>query len=170
MVDTGYRVIVVMRHAKTEVSASSDRARRLTGRGRRDAHAAGAWLARLGIRPGLLLVSPAARTLATADIVVAAMEQEQPPTVRVVDELYGADVEDILRVVRVDGPGHECLMVIGHNPTMAELAHALQREPATRFAPHLPTAGVVVLQTTLEWPEVAGFDADVVDVFVPSEH
>lgn len=170
MVDTGYRVIVVMRHAKTEASASSDRARQLTRRGRTEAHAAGVWLARIGVRPGLLLVSPAVRALATAEIVVGALDLEAPPRLEVVDDLYGADVDEVLQHVRESGPGQECVMVVGHNPTMAELAHALQRDPATRFAPHLATAAVAVLETATEWADLAGLDAELVQTFVPSEH
>src|SRR6476661_490517 len=80
MVETAYRELIIMRHAKTEQSAGSDRARKLTSRGRADARAGGRWLRDNGFAPGLVLTSPAARALATAEI--AAAQLASPPELR----------------------------------------------------------------------------------------
>jgi phosphohistidine phosphatase len=160
MVDTDYRVFVVMRHAKTETAGQTDRARRLTDRGRADAGEAGRWMLDVGLRPDLVLVSPAARTRATADLVVSRLSTEHVPRVEVVDALYGADPTEVLDAVRESVEGDEgCVLVIGHNPTMAELAHALQADPATPLSGHLPTAGVRVLETVAGWHDLASADA-----------
>lgn len=136
--------LVVMRHAKTESYAASDRARRLTERGIADARAAGRWLVEQDLVPDVALVSSAVRAKQTFDHVVETMGHV--PAHEVYDELYGADVDEVLELVANVPQGTASVMVVGHNPTMAELVHAVQAEPAEPWAPHLPTAGVAVVE------------------------
>ena len=62
--------LILMRHAEAEPAAGSgrDRDRVLSGRGRKDAAAMARALAGRGMRPDLALVSPAARTHQTWDL------------------------------------------------------------------------------------------------------
>lgn len=136
-----------MRHAKTQSYASSDRARRLTERGIADARAAGRWLVEQDLVPDMVLVSSAARAKETFDHVVETMGHV--PAHEVFDELYGADVDEVLELVAKLPHGCSSVMVVGHNPTMAELVHAVQSDPAEPWAAHLPTAGVAVVEFDL---------------------
>lgn len=136
--------LLVMRHAKTESYASSDRARRLTDRGIRDARAAGRWLVEQDLVPDLVLVSPAVRAMQTFDRLAEAMGHTPPREVH--DDLYGADVDEVLELVATALEEAAAVMVVGHNPTMAELVHAVQKDPAEPWPPHLPTAGVAVVE------------------------
>lgn len=165
MVESGYRQLIVMRHAKTEQSASSDRARRLTARGRSDALAAGRWLPANGCVPALVLVSPAARAAETASLVSGELAPQ--PDVRRVDDLYGASAADVVEIVAATESAIRSVLVVGHNPTMAELAYGLQRDPADPWAPHLPTAGLVVLEVSGEWADLAMGSAEVTHWHVP---
>jgi len=160
MVETGHRQLIVMRHAKTQQVASTDSARELTSRGRGDARAAGSWLRKQGIEPDLVLTSSATRARDTTDLVVD--ELDVPPEVRVVDELYQASPEEALEIVAgVDGAEHRVLLV-GHNPTMEELANLLARQPGDLDEAHLPTAGLVVLALTRPWDQLSAGSAEVV--------
>ena len=152
MVESGYRQLIVMRHAKTEQTAGSDRLRRLTSRGRADAKAAGRWLDDHDLAPDLVLSSPAARARETADIVAAALGGE--PEIRTVDSLYGADADDVVELVGLAGSNIRIILVAGHNPTMGELAHRLQRDAADPWAPHLPTAGLAILSVPGDWADL----------------
>lgn len=152
MVKTGYRQLILMRHAKTEQSASSDRARELTSRGRRDSRSAGGWLRENAITPSVVLTSSAARARATADIVCGALDGT--PDVRVEDDLYGASAAEVVETIQSKGGEARVVLVVGHNPTMEELAHALQKDPADPLAPHLPTAGLAVLEVPAEWSDL----------------
>ena len=60
------RRLLLLRHAKTERAGPGerDRDRKLTERGRVDAPIIGAYLARHGLVPDLVLISPATRTTA----------------------------------------------------------------------------------------------------------
>ena len=88
--------LVVMRHAKTQSYASSDRARRLTDRGIATP-AAGCWLVEQDLVPDMVLVSSAVRVKETFDHVAETMGHV--PAHEVFDELYGADVDEVLELV-----------------------------------------------------------------------
>ena len=68
------RRLMLLRHAKTERAAPSERDydRKLMKRGRADAPAIGAYMAHHGLGPDLALVSPAVRAQETWTLVAAA--------------------------------------------------------------------------------------------------
>ena len=128
------RTLWLLRHAKTVTEpppGGDDFDRVLAPRGRRDATALAPVLAgdraKLGLAevplPELVLVSPAARTRATAELALA--ELERPPTIELVPDLYGADPEEVLDIVRALPVRIRSVMVIGHNPTMHALSQGL---------------------------------------------
>ncbi|MFI5495377.1 SixA phosphatase family protein [Actinoplanes sp. NPDC051859] len=72
------RTLILLRHAKAETPGELlDVERRLTDRGRRDASAAGSWLALQGLLPGLVLCSSATRTRQTWHAVATALTREE---------------------------------------------------------------------------------------------
>jgi phosphohistidine phosphatase len=124
----------LLRHAKTLTEppeGGTDFDRTLAPRGRRDANALGALLApdgkRLGLgkvtMPQVALVSPAARTTATAEVVVAGWAT--PPEVRLVPALYTASPEEVLDELRRLADDVVSVMVVGHNPTAESLSTGL---------------------------------------------
>jgi phosphohistidine phosphatase len=140
MNETSPHRLVVMRHSKTEQHASSDRLRQLTDRGRGDAAAAGQWLAREGHRPDRILVSSAVRAQETAHVVG---ETVGAPEIEVLEELYSADAAEVIALVTERlGESASTAMVIGHNPTMEELASLLQGDEAREV--RMPTSGLAV--------------------------
>jgi phosphohistidine phosphatase len=142
------RTLILLRHAKAvrPHEAPGDRSRGLTERGRREAAEAGAAIAALGVEPKIGLVSPATRTRETWEIASAAMPW-RPQTV-IVESLYGASPEMIwAEAASADPEGAHGVVVVGHNPGLAELAALLVRESHSRsraarsLAEHLPTSG-----------------------------
>lgn len=142
-----------MRHAKAEKVAADDHGRGLTGRGVKDAVAAGRWLADNDLVPDFVLVSSAARARSTFDGVCVGLGCT--PEAQAMDELYGADADDVIELCSVIPDDARCAMVIGHNPTMAELAHALQSEPVEESPPRLPTSGLAVFDCETDWDSFA---------------
>jgi len=158
------RRLMLLRHAKTEHEAPSgrDQDRRLDNRGRRDAAEIGSWIGRNPPFPSLVLVSHAVRALQTWEIAWEAMkEQVAEPVVELLPELYGADVSELLEIIRnasVADPKR--LMLVGHNPGMHELAIALagHGDAAGRgaLADNLPTAGLAIFDFDIDdWGDVA---------------
>ena len=161
------RRLMLLRHAKTEHDAPSgqDQDRRLDDRGRLDAAIVGSWIGRHLPVPEVVLVSTAVRAQQTWEIARDAMKeavQGRPPQpqVELLDELYGAEPAQLLRIIRlaeVTDPAR--LMLIGHNPGMHELALMLtgSGDAAAKQAlqDNLPTAGLAILDFAIDdWSEV----------------
>jgi len=146
-----------MRHAKAEAYAAEDRARALTERGRRDATAAGLWLASADINPDHALVSSAARTMGTWDSVRAGLRG--PTEVAYDDALYSAGPATALDAIRGVPADALTVLVIGHNPTIAYLAHVLDdgSGDASAFgdmSSGYPTAALTLLEVAVPWADL----------------
>jgi phosphohistidine phosphatase len=113
--------LILMRHAEAERTAGSgsDHDRVLSARGRRDAAAMGRALAGRGMRPDLALVSPAARTRQTWDLLHDAFGDVQ---VREEERLYNGGADILRRFVEAAEDEAGCLMVVAHNPGVHLLA------------------------------------------------
>lgn len=131
------RRLHLLRHAATEDARPGhpDRDRRLTPPGHRQAVELGRWLAASGTRVDLVWCSPAERTRQTC----AALGLDAPTTVE--PSLYRATAEDVEQLLAGCDPAVASLLVVGHNPTVAELAHTLaagsddEASTARRFPP-----------------------------------
>lgn len=115
------RTLILLRHAKAVRAheAPDDKSRALTGRGRREAAEAGAAMAAAGLKPGLALVSTAARTRETAACGLGAFKLEQ----RFEEALYHAAPEGIWDAFTASDA--ESVVIVGHNPGIGELASIL---------------------------------------------
>ena len=112
----------LLRHAKASAGGAglADRERPLTGRGRDAAERIGRYLAEREVRPDLVLCSPSLRTRETLEVVEKALGTDLP--VEFEDELYLASEGDLqARIERVPDDAASVLLV-GHNPGVAELA------------------------------------------------
>ena len=152
------RTLILMRHAKAVRAheADSDKARGLTERGRREAAAAGAAMAAAGLKPDLALVSTSQRTRETAAHALPNFTLET----RFEEALYHAAPESIWDAFAAcDGA---CVVVIGHNPGMAELASGLVRQAhdgsklAREFSGHFPTAAFAAFEVKGDLMRAAG--------------
>jgi phosphohistidine phosphatase len=172
----------LLRHAKTVADppkGGSDFDRVLAPRGRRDATALGACFgadgSRLGLvgvpLPELALISPAARTTATAEMALA--ELTSPPARHLVPDLYGAEPEDVLDRLRTLDHEVTSVMVVGHNPTAHALSQGLISAADTKGHDQavrrgFPTCalGVYIFDVT-RWADVGAKTAHLVGLFIP---
>lgn len=118
------RQLLLLRHAKSSWDEPhlSDHARALNVRGRDAAAAMAGEMRRLGLRPDLVLVSSARRTLQT----LAALEPwDEAPRIEPLDALYLAPASDLLDVLRTAAPTARCVLLVGHNPGLHDLAMLL---------------------------------------------
>ncbi|WP_179380338.1 SixA phosphatase family protein [Jannaschia marina] len=132
--------LILLRHAKSDWGdpMQEDRDRPLNKRGRRDAPRIGAWLRARGHLPDRILCSGAARTRETRDRL--GIEAET----LCLDALYLADPETILKLV--DEHAAPALMVIAHNPGIADVADRLTDCDHPDF-PRYPTGACTVIET-----------------------
>ncbi len=166
---SGERRLVLLRHAKSDWPPGIDDAERpLAERGRRDATAAGPELARLGIDS--VLCSPARRTRQTWQLVSAGLDPVPP--FRVVPELYGADPQELVDVVRAVPADVGTLLVIGHEPTMSGTAGGLAGPDSdagalARLRAKYPTGAIAVLRLSGEWADLGRGNAVLEKFVVP---
>lgn len=137
------RTLTLVRHAKSSWSDSSlsDRERPLNKRGRRDAPLMAKRIAEAGIRPSLILSSPAARAWSTAKILADEIGYPREFLQRE-SALYLASLDRLLDVVAAQDPGFNNLMLFGHNPGLTEFANYL----VPGLTNNVPTTGVVAVE------------------------
>ncbi|MGO8863850.1 MAG: SixA phosphatase family protein [Acidimicrobiales bacterium] len=176
------RILWLLRHAKAVADPppdGDDFDRVLSPRGRRDARALGDLIGPDGTGLGLgqvqlpevALVSPAARTAETADLVLDGMV---PGPRRQEDlELYGADPDEILARLRQLPDGVVSVMVVGHNPTAHALALGLL-DPSDGGGRDLvvrrrfPTCALGIYGLDIErWADLGGRCAHLLGLFIP---
>lgn len=117
----------------------------------------GGYLARHDYVPGLVLCSSARRAVETLDLVLAGWPRQ--PVVRKQKNLYLAMPREMLKRVQTAGNEQDCIMLVGHNPGIADLANWLCHEgdPTARAAlsRKFPTGAVAVIDFDVEdWREV----------------
>lgn len=134
-----------MRHAQAE-NGFEDFERGLTDRGRSQAEAVGRLLAERGYVPDHVVCSAARRTRQTLDGVLGAMEPETRPEVDYSEAAYSAGVDTLLELVNQVDPDARTVLVVAHNPTVAQLAGAFLGNPAA-----YPPATVAVVELEVEW-------------------
>lgn len=150
-----------MRHATAETVAASDVERPLTARGREDAAATGRWLDEHGFVPDHAVVSAAVRTRQTwtamAETGGWATEPDLEPG------LFHAGAEAALDLVRLVPAGAGDVLLLGHNPTVSQVANLLQDgtgDPgaALAMAQGHPPAALALFEVSAEWSRLSWGD------------
>jgi phosphohistidine phosphatase len=175
------RHLWVLRHAKAAPEATwggPDRDRPLTARGRGDATALGRRLVDdrppLGldglVPPELVLCSTAARTVETADLVLAAREDRAP--LDAYRSLYQADPDTVLTYVREVDEHAGSALVVGHNPAMYLTVWELLAEGSADRdrleSAGFPTCGLAVLALRVDaWEDVTPGCGTLLGLFAP---
>jgi len=146
------RRLVLLRHAKADTPpGTADEDRPLSARGHADAQAAGAWLATRHV-PELVFCSPAKRTRQTWHAVAANLPATAAPMVRYERGLYLGGADQLLELVRTVEDGVSSVLVIGHNPSLSQLALELDPEGGLD-SDGLRTSGLTVHRVDGPWAE-----------------
>jgi phosphohistidine phosphatase len=129
------RRLLLLRHAKAMrgCPGGGDALRPLSEIGFADAKRLGRYLSRSDLLPDRILCSTALRTRQTVDALTGAWPS-RPPT-DYLPQLYLAETDEILSLL--DAGGDRTLLVVGHNPAIAECAHRLAAQGAMGDAAHL---------------------------------
>jgi phosphohistidine phosphatase len=159
------RRLLLIRHAKAG-EAATDIERPLTGRGERQAAAIGTWLTDAGLVPDRAFVSPARRAAQTWEL-AAAQLGERPAQV-VEPRIYDNTVEALLAVLADTPDDVSTLAVVGHNPSIGQLAYDLEDGEGSATARRdleagFPTGTVAVFTLTLPFGDVAPGTATLTD-------
>ena len=192
------RRLILLRHAKSDWPDVPDRDRPLAKRGRRDAPRIGRWLDEHGYQPDVVVVSDAARTRQTWDLV--APELGGSPAVHFEPRAYAASAPTLLYLAQELPARYRTALLIGHNPGLSELATSLAGPPESttavgppesttavgplesdratgpavkdngpRPAISLPTAAVAVFEFTGDWPSLTPGHARLINLTTPAD-
>jgi phosphohistidine phosphatase len=183
------RRLILLRHAKSDWPDVPDRDRPLAKRGRRDAPRIGRWLDEHGYQPDVVVVSDAARTRQTWDLV--APELGGSPAVHFEPRAYAASALTLLYLAQELPARYRTALLIGHNPGLSELATSLAGPPESttaagppgsdratgpavkdngpRAAISLPTAAVAVFEFTGDWPSLTPGHARLINLTTPAD-
>jgi len=144
--------LLIMRHAKANLGDAfeNDFDRTLSDRGKKDAPEMGKRLKKNGVKPDLIISSPAARALKTAKEI--AKEIDYPEKNIVTEpEIYQADIIDLIKVIRNLDDKNNKVMLFGHNPGLTGLVGYLTNQ----FIDNIPTSGVVQINFDFQtWKQV----------------
>ena len=161
--DTARRVLILLRHAKSDWSGDEpDHDRPLAKRGRRQAPEAGRWLAEHVEHIDLAVVSTAVRARQTWELVSAALAT--PPSVRLEDRVYAASASALLEIVRTLPDDATTVVLVGHNPGIEDLASTL-----TGHWVSMPTSALAVIGLSGGWGAAGTDEADLLGSGRPPE-
>ena len=140
--------LMLLRHAKAVPQGNgSDADRALAKPGRVDAGRLGTHLGRHGPKPSAAMVSSAKRTVETFEIVAGALGATV--MVQSEDALYNATPAQMRTIMQGAPASADCLLIVGHNPGIAEAALALaasgDRDQLQRMRDRFPPCSLAVV-------------------------
>jgi phosphohistidine phosphatase len=165
------RRLLLICHA-TAARGPIDADRPLTGAGVGHARAIGTWFARAELTPDRVIVSPARRAAQTWENAAAQLSPCPQPITD--PRIYDNTVEQVLAAIREAPDDALTVAVVGHNPSIRELAAALddgRGSPEARRALDrgFPAAGVAVFVLPGSFAATAPGAATLTDFTVPGD-
>jgi len=150
--------LLLLRHAQAlPAEGGSDIDRALSPKGLSDAYALGQTLKAKDIGPAHIVCSSAKRTQQTCGELLKGLEDNIHTEFSKM--IYSASFGDLLHLIQSTDDELESLMVIGHNPTIYELAVRMASEGSDTDLNHLgqgyAPATLSVIETDIErWAEI----------------
>ena len=162
------RTLVLLRHAKSAYpDGVADHDRPLAARGRREAGLAGDWLRNHVPAIDTVLCSTATRTRET----LSRTGVDAP--VVFTEHLYDATPGAVIGQINGVDTGVRVLLVVGHEPTMTQLALGLadaataNSDVAERISTKYPTSALTVLRPNGNWADLELGSAQLAAFHVP---
>ncbi len=162
------RTLYLIRHAKSSWGNPGlrDHDRPLNDRGLHDAPKMAQLLAEQGVKPDLLVSSPAKRALTTALYFAEAFKIESAEVHRE-PNIYDAFPQEILRIISDLPESAQTVALFGHNPTFTEVANRFSEND---FIENIPTCGIVKITSSANsWREFYEGNSKVAACYFPKE-
>jgi phosphohistidine phosphatase len=161
------KTLIITRHGKAgELKENQpDLLRDLAPRGKKDAKKIAVALEAKDIVPGLIISSPAIRSVETARILGEILEIPHPAIITS-DLLYGNFTTELFRFINMICPEDKVVMIIGHHPSLLLFIEFMSGLVLERF----PTLATLVLDFDAEnWSELIEKKGTLRKLFIPKD-
>jgi phosphohistidine phosphatase len=162
------KTLILIRHAKSSWKENnlSDFQRPLNKRGKRDAPIIGKVLLKMGLKPDMVISSPAVRASDTAEIICTELGIEKSK-IHFDEDIYEAATDDLLEIIQSVEEDVNTLLIFGHNPGLTNLSNFL----TDQYIDNIPTTGVVGLSyVSGKWTELNRKDCKIIFFEFPKKY
>lgn len=165
------RDLLLVRHAKSawDDPSLADHDRPLAPRGTKAVRRLREYLTRAEHRPDVVLCSSSRRTVDTLEGIRASLPKRA--SIELADDLYLADANTLLTRLHDLNGNVRCAMLIGHNPSIQDLASLLVGSGdaglRAQLTAKLPTGALVALSFDGAWADLDAGATRIDALFVP---
>lgn len=152
------KTLLLLRHAQAlPAESGGDIERKLSPKGLSDALTLGQSLSLKNIQPDQIYCSTATRTRQTCEKVLEGLDASVHTEFTKI--IYTASVGDLFHLIQNTSNDISTLMIVGHNPTIYELAVKLSSQGAETVMNHLslgyPPASLSVIESAVQsWSDI----------------
>ena len=156
------KMLYVIRHAKSSWDSPllNDFDRPLNERGERDAPRMGKRLKEKRLVADLFLSSPAKRAFTTAEKIADVLNYPLDK-IKTDQDLFHAEDEEILEIVKKVNDKHDVVLIFGHNPGLTDFVNRL----TDSIIDNIPTCGIVACKLTIDSWKQTDWGKGVVELF-----
>lgn len=161
------RELTLIRHAKSSWDDSSlqDFDRPLNKRGFKNAPEMGKRLARRNHRTDIIISSPAARAITTAEIIASEISFDSNNILRE-PEIYEAGLNALVNVVASIDDNYRHAILVGHNPGLTYLCNYL----CNAQLDNMPTCSIVQIKFNIDtWAAISKHEGELVNFDYPKK-
>ena len=168
-----HKTVHLLRHCVAMPAENADDAKRaLAPRGKEDAIALGKAMGVKEYAPSLALCSPALRTQQTLEGV---QERIKVSEVRSPDILYTGSPGDYLAEIQKVDDAHSEIILVAHNPSVAQLAKVLIGSGGQSLVQRLkekydPGTLTTIVYTGASWADIQPGENEIVDLIDPLDY
>ncbi|NDE89904.1 MAG: hypothetical protein EB059_02005 [Alphaproteobacteria bacterium] len=169
------KTLILLRHAEAvELKNGKDIQRPLTQKGRGMAVWVAHQLSKEERYPEFILCSSALRTKETCQLIQDAWADDCHPQVFFDPAIYSLDVATAMEMISEQDEMHDTIMIIGHNPTIHELAAHLcdvtqAPKKIAKLTHGFPPASCAIIQFDVQdWNKIRKAKGTLVDFFHPT--
>jgi phosphohistidine phosphatase len=156
--------LILVRHAKSSLNQPlvSDHQRILNQSGKNEAKLIGQYLSNNQYIPSHIISSTATRTLETANIVIEQLKFKN--NIQTQSLIYTDSILNILNLINNIDNQYECVMLIGHNPTITELTNKISNINID----YMPTCGGAIIDFDCHWKLIRN-NGNLIDFISPKK-
>ena len=152
--------------SKAELS-QKDIDRPLNPRGKRDAPFMAAKLRAFGVKPDVIITSPANRAMTTATHFAKALDI-LPQNMLQESRIYEAYATTVLQIIQAQPNNYETILIFGHNPAFTMIANMFK---GGDHIDNVPTCGISKIESkATTWKELSPDNGKLTEFYYPKQY